>query len=125
MRNFKRTLALVLAVIMVVGTFATVSAASTSKWYDKAVEMLDNAGISNIGNTAAEPITRNEFVMWIAKIESLQLSDDAWNDEIASVVFTDVTEAHHRAAIAYSYKANFIIGNGDDFIYVFTAKIVR
>ena len=113
MRNFKRTLALVLAVIMVVGTFATVSAASTSKWYDKAVEMLDNAGISNIGNTAAEPITRNEFVMWIAKIESLQLSDDAWNDEIASVVFTDVTEAHHRAAIAYSYKANFIIGNGD------------
>ncbi len=113
MRNFKRTLALVLAVIMVVGTFATVSAASTSNWYDKAVEALDDAGISNIGKTAAEPLTRNEFVMWIAKIESLQLSEDAWNDEIASVVFTDVTEAHHRAAIAYSYKANFIIGNGD------------
>ena len=112
MRNFKRTLALVLAVIMVIGTFATVSAAST-KWYDEAVEMLDNAGISNIGKDAAAPLTRNEFVMWIAKIESLQLSEDAWNDEIASVVFTDVTEAHHRAAIAYSYKANFIIGNGD------------
>ncbi len=114
MRNFKRTLALVLAVIMVVGTFATVSAASTTaKWYDKAVEMLDNAGISNIGKTAAEPLSRNEFVMWIAKIESLQLEEDAWNDEIASVVFTDVTDAHHKAAIAYSYKANFIIGNGD------------
>ena len=114
MRNFKRTLALVLAVIMVVGTFATVSAASTTaKWYDKAVEMLDNAGISNIGKGAAEPLSRNEFVMWIAKIESLQLSEDAWNDEIASVVFTDVTDAHHKAAIAYSYKANFIIGNGD------------
>ena len=114
MRNFKRTLALVLAVIMIVGTFATVSAApTTAKWYDKAVEMLDNAGISNIGKTAAEPLSRNEFVMWIAKIESLQLEEDAWNDEIASVVFTDVTDAHHKAAIAYSYKANFIIGNGD------------
>ncbi len=112
MRNFKRTLALVLAVIMVIGTFATVSAAS-AKWYDDAVNKLDGIGISNIGKGGEEPLTRNEFVMWIAKIETAQLVESAWNDEIASVVFTDVTEAHHRAAIAYSYKANFIIGNGD------------
>lgn len=36
MKNFKRTLALVLAVIMVVGMFASVSAAK-AKWYANAV----------------------------------------------------------------------------------------
>ncbi len=113
MRNFKKTLALVLAIVMVIGTFATVSAASTEKWYDKAVARLDAIGISNIGDTAGEYLSRNEFVMWIAKLESHNLIDEAWNDEIASVDFTDVTDAHHKAAIAYSYKANFIVGNGD------------
>ncbi len=113
MRNFKRTLALVLAVVMVIGTFATVSAASTSKWYDEAVEKLDSLSISNIGNTGAEYVTRNEFVMWIAKLETVQTSENAWNDEIASVSFTDVNDSHYKAAIAYAHKMEYIVGNGD------------
>ena len=112
MRNFKRTLALVLAVIMVMGTFATVSAASTD-WYKEAVDYLEDCNIAVIGKTADQPITRNEFVLWVSKIESKQLSDNAWRDEVASAVFTDVNDNHNKAAIAYAHNAGYIIGNGD------------
>ncbi len=113
MRNFKRILALVLSVIMIVGTFATVSAASTDMWYDEAVDALDGTGVSEIGDTAADEVTRNEFVLWIAKIASGQPSNTAWLDKIASVNFDDVDETHYQAAIAYAWKYGYIEGNGD------------
>lgn len=113
MRNFKRTLALVLAVLFVAGAFATVSAAETP-WYQPGVDYIQAIGVDTISAAKAEQkITRNDFVLWIAKIESKQLLDSAWRDEIAGVDFSDVTDAHHKAAIAYSKQANFIIGNGD------------
>ena len=112
MKNFKRILALVIAVIMVVGTTAGLSAAG-SKWYSKAVAFIEGNGIAIIGSHADDKLTRNEFVLWVAKLESHQLSDAAWNDEIAGTSFSDVTEEHHRAAIAYSERRGFIIGNGD------------
>lgn len=112
MKNFKRILALVIAVIMVVGTFASLSAAG-SKWYSEAVSYIEGKGIAVIGANADKKITRNEFVLWVAKIESHQPSDSAWNDEIANTTFSDVTDAHHKAAIAYSARRYFIIGNGD------------
>lgn len=113
MRNFKRTLALVLAVLVVVGTFATVSAAETP-WYQPGVDYIQAIGVDTITPAKAEQkITRNDFVLWVAKIESHQLLDSAWRDEVAGVAFSDVTDAHHKAAIAYSKQAKFIIGNGD------------
>lgn len=112
MKNFKRILALVIAVIMVVGTTAGLSAAG-GKWYSKAVAFIENNSIAIIGSHADDKLTRNEFVLWVAKLESHQLSDAAWNDEIAGTSFSDVTEEHHRAAIAYSERRGFIIGNGD------------
>ena len=112
MKNFKRILALVIAIVMVVGTFASLSAAG-SKWYSEAVTFIEENGIAVIGANADKKITRNEFVLWVAKIESHQLSDTAWSEQIANTVFTDVTDAHYKAAIAYSARRNFIIGNGD------------
>ncbi len=113
MRNFKRTLALVLAVLVVVGTFATVSAAETP-WYQPGVDYIQGIGVDTITPAKAQQkITRNDFILWIAKIESHQLSENAWRDEIAGVEFTDVNDSHHKAAIAYSKQANFIVGNGD------------
>ena len=70
MKNFKRILALVIATIMVVGTTAGLSAAG--KWYSDAVTYLENTGIATIGSKAEEKITRNEFVLWIAKLETKQ-----------------------------------------------------
>ena len=74
MRNFKRALALVLAAILVVGTFATVSAARTSeeKWYQVGIDYLQDIGVDYISPSQAEmKITREQFVLWMAKIESL------------------------------------------------------
>lgn len=113
MKNFKRTLALVIAVIMVIGCVSVGVSAAGTKWYSSAVAFIESKGIAIIGADADKKVTRNDFVLWVAKLESRQPSDSAWNDSVASVDFSDVTEAHHRAAIAYSKMRGFIIGNGD------------
>ena len=113
MKNFKRTLALVIAVIMVIGCVSVGVSAAGAKWYSGAVAFIESKGIAIIGADADKKITRNDFVLWVAKIESRQPSDSAWNEPVASVDFSDVTDAHHKAAIAYSKMRGFIIGNGD------------
>lgn len=50
MKNISRILALVLALTMVIGAFASVSAAG-SKWYDKAVAKLKSVGIADVALT--------------------------------------------------------------------------
>lgn len=121
MRNFKRALALVLAAILVVGTFATVSAARTSeeKWYQNAIDYLQDIGVDYISPSQAEmKITREQFVYWMAKIESHQLLDEAWDDEIwlgSEMKFADVKPGENKfAAIAYAHQSGFIIGEDDD-----------
>ena len=121
MRNFKRALALVLAAILVVGTFATVSAARTSeeKWYQVGIDYLQDIGVDYISPSQAEmKITREQFVYWMAKIESHQLLDEAWDDEIwlgSEMKFADVKPGENKfAAIAYAHQSGFIIGEDDD-----------
>ena len=121
MRNFKRALALVLAAILVVGAFATVSAARTSeeKWYQVGIDYLQDIGVDYISPSQAEmKITREQFVFWMAKIESHQLLDEAWDDEIwlgADMKFADVKPGENKfAAIAYAHQSGFIIGEDDD-----------
>ena len=111
MKNFKRTLALVLAVIMIAGMFASVSAASV-KWYTNAVRYIEGVGIATIGNTAEDKITRDEFVLWIAKLESGVLNDAYWSAAIETP-FTDITEENNQTAIWYSARRGLIEGNGD------------
>ena len=112
MKNFKRTLALVLAVIMVVGMFASVSAAKNTAWYSEGVRYIEGIGVATIGNTADEKITRDEFVLWVAKIESGNVKDSYWTGA-ATTSFTDVTEENNQVAIKYSEMRGFIEGNGD------------
>lgn len=112
MKNFKRTLALVLAVIMVAGMFASVSAAKNTAWYSEGVRYIESIGVATIGNTADEKITRDEFVLWIAKIESGNVKDAYWTGA-ANTIFTDVTEENNQVAIKYSQMRGFIEGNGD------------
>lgn len=117
MKNFKRILAAVLAVMFVVTTAAVsvFAGAASGKWYNDAVEYLDNIGVSNIGTTAGEALDRDEFVTWIAKIESHQLYEDAWNiwEYTANATFTDVSDSDHKGAIGHSVNRGFIVGNGD------------
>ena len=120
MKNFKtRALAIVLAVAFVLAiAIVSVSAgASQSAWYRKAVEYLDGLGISAIGSDGDAPLSRDEFVMWAAKVESHQTITDAWDvqayKDIASQKFSDVSESPYQGAIAYSLGRPLIEGYGD------------
>lgn len=117
MKNFKKILATVLAVLFVVSVaVVSVSAASSdSAWYKKAVEYLDGIGVSDIGSTGGEDVSRDEFVTWVAKIESHQLIESAWKNQewIALSTFDDVGDSEHQGAIGYSIGRKFIVGNGD------------
>jgi len=114
MKNTKRILAIVLSIAMLVGMIATVGAASSNAWYMPAVTYIENCGIDTIGTKDAQPISRNDFVYWVAKIMTHQLDDEAWDESTLSdiIYFDDVNDAHHRAAIASSYQRGYIKGDG-------------
>ncbi|MBR6050315.1 MAG: S-layer homology domain-containing protein [Clostridia bacterium] len=117
MKNFKRILATVLAVLFVASMMVVgVSAAPSDKaWYKAAVDYLDGLTISNIGSAGEEPVSRDEFVTWVAKIESHQLIESAWKRQewVALSTFSDVGDSEHQGAIGYAIGRNFIKGNGD------------
>lgn len=117
MKNFKRFLAVVLAVMFVVTSAAiSISAGSNSKaWYKEAVEYLDELTISNIGTTADQELSREEFVTWVAKLESHQLNENGWLiwEYTANATFSDVEESDHLGAIGWSVNRGFIVGNND------------
>lgn len=115
MKNFKRILALVLTLMFIVGSCASLSAYSgTSKWYGKAVNWIESTGIDTIGSSADKEIDRNTFAMWIAKIESTFVDDKLWDDKADSTSFADVKPGdHYYAAIAYAEESGFIQGDGD------------
>ena len=119
MKNTKRILALVLSLAMMIGMIATVGAAGSNAWYMPAVTYIENCGIDTIGTKDATPITRNDFVYWVAKIMTYQLDDEAWDQSVLPdiVVFNDVTDAHHKAAIANSYQRKYIKGDGNGNFY--------
>lgn len=116
MKNISRILALVLALTMVIGAFASVSAAG-SKWYDKAVAKLKSVGIADVTLTAEEKITRAEFALMVAKIDSGWVNTQWWDESVLAntVVFKDQadTDKAHRAAICYCYQRSLVAGDGD------------
>ncbi len=117
MKNISRILALVLALTMVIGAFASVSAAKAT-WYNDAVEYLESIGVADIGTKAGTKITRAEFALMVAKIDSTWVNTAWWdeNNVLANtVVFKDQadTDKAHRAAICYAYQRALIAGDGD------------
>lgn len=117
MKNISRILALVLALTMVIGAFASVSAAKAT-WYNSAVSYLKNIGVADVGLKAEEKVTRAEFALMIAKIDSTWVNTEWWDENgvlADTVVFKDQadTDKAHRAAICYAYQRNLIAGDGD------------
>ena len=117
MKNISRILALVLALTMVIGAFASVSAAKAT-WYNDAVEYLESIGVADIGTKAEAKITRAEFALMVAKIDSTWVNTQWWDENgvlADTVVFKDQadTDKAHRAAICYAYQRALIAGDGD------------
>ena len=120
MKNFTKKFlvaVLVVAFVLTVAAMSVSAGASQSAWYRKAVEYLDGLGISAIGSDGDAPLSRDEFVMWAAKVESHQTITDAWDiqeyKDIASQKFSDVSNSPYQGAIAYSLGRPLIEGYGD------------
>lgn len=120
MKNFKRILALVIALVMAVGTLASVSAYNVSAnprtgWTSKAVGELQAWGVLSEADAdaaaAGKLISRDTFNLWVAKILS-QKTDKFW-DASTETRYEDVENASnkselHPEAIAYT-TANGIV----------------
>ena len=117
MKNFKRILASVLAFtfVLAMAVVGISAGASQTAWYSKAVDYLDGLGISDIGTDGEGVLTRDEFVTWVAKIESHQTIESAWekHEYVALTTFDDVEDSEHKGAIGYATNAGFIEGYGD------------
>ena len=120
MRNLKKILALVLALMMVLSVMVTASAASfddaESISYKEAVEVMAAAGVLNgMGNGKFEPagtLTRAQAAKIIAFV--LLGADDYADLTHAATTFTDVPASHWASgAIAYCTEEGIINGLGN------------
>ncbi len=118
MRNLKKFLALVLAMIMVVGSTAMVSADFTDveadSNYAAAINDLAVKGIIK-GTTEttfgpAQAVTRKQMAIFVARIMTGEVeSDDIWANGL--VPFTDVTD--YKGAIQHAWVNGVINGKSD------------
>ena len=117
MRNLKKFLALVLAMLMIVSASAAVSASDFSdvaddSIYAEAIADLVEKGITN-GVAAGQfgpdqPVQRFQMALFMAR--ALEPDVDDWMTGMQ--VFTDVTEWY--GAIAYAYVNNIVTGMGNN-----------
>lgn len=120
MKNVKRFIALVLALTMCVATLATIGATDPT-WEDRqqnAINQLERWGIDNIGPKADQPIDRDTFVYWMAEVVEHQLIEEAWTDleaaEATGLVFADVDQMVHPAAVAYAKHNKWVYVDDPD-----------
>ena len=120
MRNFKKFLALVLAMMMVVGGMVTVSAAEeTAATYDytAAAEALAELGIVKgtsddvIDFALEDKVVRYQMALLVARIMTGEVDDSYWNKVVENTTpFDDVTK--YYGAIAYVADNEIVEGKG-------------
>ena len=119
MKNLKKLISVIIAVIMLVGSFATVSAAdyadveSTNSYY-KAIKVLSGLGIAqgdDEGNfNPQNDVKRSEMVAFVCRA----MGEEDIATASASNAFTDVAANHWAAGyIAWGVNRGIINGMGD------------
>ena len=119
MKNLKKLISVIIAVIMLVGSFATVSAAdyadveSTDSYY-KAIKVLSGLGIAkgdDEGNFNPEnDVKRSEMVAFVCRM----MGEEDIATASASNAFTDVAANHWAAGyIAWGVNRGVVNGMGD------------
>lgn len=128
MKNFKRSLALVLALIMIVGTFASVSAFSVGAqaWYADAIYDLQAWGVITEDDVDSamnnKIIDRKTFTLWVAKILSQDCDGKIWEEQVETR-YDDVEYAagsdDNSSAIAYATANGIVRGYNEGPDYQF------
>lgn len=129
MKNFKRSLAFVLALIMVIGTFASVSAFTLTNqqaWFADAVYDLQNWGVITEADVESamsdKTIDRKTFTLWVAKILSQDVDGQIWEKGVETR-YEDVNYGDdnddNSYAIAYATANGIVKGYSEGPNYTF------
>lgn len=128
MKNFKRSLALVLALVMIVGTFASVSAFSVGAqaWFADAIYDLQAWGVITEDDVDSamnnKIIDRKTFTLWVAKILSQDCDGKIWEEQVETR-YDDVEYAagsdDNSSAIAYATANGIVRGYNEGPDYQF------
>lgn len=118
MRNLKKFLALVLAMIMVVSTSAMVSADFTDvadSAYEDAINDLAVKGIiKGMTETTFGPkqdVNREQMAIFMARALTGDVeSDDAWKKTVATLPFEDIANFEWQGAIHFAFTKGIIEG---------------
>ena len=119
MRNFKKFLALVLAMMMVVGGMVTVSAAEEAATYDYTVaaEALADLGIVKgtsddvIDFALEDKVVRYQMALLIARIMTGEVDDSYWSKTLENTTpFPDVTNYFGAISFVASKENEIILG---------------
>lgn len=121
MKNFKKFLTLVLAVMMIVSSVAFSTSAATTKFEDidakneelvKAVDLLNYMGVakgtSETTFGASEAVTRQQFALFIYRL--MKGGKDAPAGAANSTAFTDLEDATYNYAIAWANAQGIVNG---------------
>jgi hypothetical protein len=124
MKNFKKFLTLVLAVMMVVSSFAFSTSAATTKFEDvdaknealvKAVDLLSYMnvakGTSETTFGADELVTRQQFALFIYRL--MKGGKDAPAGAANSTKFTDLEDSTYTYAIAWANAEGIVNGKSE------------
>ena len=129
MKNFKRSLALALALVMIVSAFASVSAFTLTNqqaWFADAVYDLQNWGIigeSDVDSAMSnKTIDRKTFTLWVAKILSQDVDGQIWGKGVETR-YEDVNYGadndDNSYAIAYATANGIVKGYSEGPNYTF------
>ena len=116
MRNFKKFLALVLAMLMVVSAAATVSAfsdvAEDNQYAAAIADLVEKKIVNGVGDDKFNPdgaVERYQMALMMARALDPDKTNEEWAEGMS--IFTDVTEWY--GAINYAYMNGIVTGIGN------------
>ncbi|MBQ8208474.1 MAG: S-layer homology domain-containing protein [Clostridia bacterium] len=120
MKNFKRILALVLAVMMVAACMVTTYAAEADDavaYNEEAIVRLNKLGIFQGKSDGLEPeddVTRAEMAQLTGRVMTGKVSSNYWENYENDTTFEDLDAAAWAVgAVSYAYEQGIVVGKSD------------
>lgn len=122
MKNFKRILALVLAVMMVATSVVAISAAEADEkvvYNAEAITRLNKLGIFQGYNAedmgADDDVTRAQMALFTGRVLTGKVESNYWESYVNDTTFEDIDEIadYYVGAISYAYENGVVIGKSD------------
>ncbi len=122
MKNFKRILALVLAVMMVATSVVAISAAEADEkvvYNAEAITRLNKLGIFQGYNAADmgadDNVTRAQMALFTGRVLTGKVESNYWESYVNDTTFEDIDDVadYYVGAISYAYEQGVVIGKSD------------